>query len=78
MAFEFSEENRPKLENLIKCYPVKEAAMLPTLHLAQQQNGYITEEVMDCVAEVLEVFLDPRGIHPKPLHLLAVLGVGKI
>ena len=41
MAFEFSEENRPKLENLIKCYPVKEAAMLPTLHLAQQQNGYI-------------------------------------
>ena len=55
MAFEFSEENRPKLENLIKCYPVKEAAMLPTLHLAQQQNGYITEEVMDCVAEVLEV-----------------------
>ncbi len=55
MAFEFSEENKPTLENLIQCYPIKEAAMLPALHLAQQQNGYITEEVMACVAEVLEV-----------------------
>ncbi len=55
MPFEFSEENRREFEKLIPRYPVKEAVMLPTLHLAQRQAGYISPEVMEYVAGLLEV-----------------------
>ncbi|MEJ2081232.1 MAG: NAD(P)H-dependent oxidoreductase subunit E [Acidobacteriota bacterium] len=36
-------------------YPRKRAAMLPTLHLAQEQNGHISPEVEAYVADLLEV-----------------------
>jgi len=55
--FQFSEENRHEFDKLIGRYPVKEAAMLPTLHLAQRQEGYISPAVMRYVAELLEVSL---------------------
>ncbi|MBI1922965.1 NADH-quinone oxidoreductase subunit NuoE [Candidatus Poribacteria bacterium] len=55
MPFEFSEENKGEFDKLIQRYPVKEAAMLPTLHLAQKQVGYISAEVMTYVAQLLEV-----------------------
>ncbi len=55
MPFEFSEENKGEFDKLIQRYPVKEAAMLPTLHLAQKQAGYISAEVMMYVAQLLEV-----------------------
>lgn len=53
--FQFSEENKRAFDQLLPRYPVKEAAMLPTLHLAQKQAGYISPEVMTYVAELLEV-----------------------
>lgn len=53
--FAFNEENQRVFEELIGRYPVKEAAMLPTLHLAQRQAGYITPAVMKHVAAQLEV-----------------------
>ena len=53
--FQFSEENKQQFDQLVQWYPVKEAAMLPTLHLAQKQAGYISPEVMTYVAELLEV-----------------------
>ncbi len=53
--FQFSEENQREFDRLIQRYPVKEAAMLPTLHLAQRQAGYISPAVMEYVAELLEV-----------------------
>ena len=53
--FQFNEENKQVFDELIGRYPVKEAAMLPTLHLAQRQEGYITRAVMRYVAELLEV-----------------------
>ena len=55
--FAFNEENQREFDELIGRYPVKEAAMLPTLHLAQNQAGYITPAVMKYVAEQLEVTL---------------------
>ncbi len=54
-AFRFSEENQREFDELIGHYPVKEAAMLPTLHLAQKQAGYVNPAVMTYVAELLEV-----------------------
>ena len=53
--FQFNEENRMEFNELIGRYPIKEAAMLPTLHLAQRQEGYITPAVMKYVAQLLEV-----------------------
>ena len=55
--FQFTEENRLEFDKLMGRYPVKEAAMLPTLHLAQKQEGYISPAVMRYVAELLEVSL---------------------
>jgi NADH-quinone oxidoreductase E subunit len=53
--FKFTEENKKEFDKLVKRYPIKEAAMLPTLHLAQRQNGYISPAVMEYVAGLLEV-----------------------
>ena len=53
--FAFNEDNQREFDELIGRYPIKEAAMLPTLHIAQKQAGYITPAVMKYVAEQLEV-----------------------
>jgi NADH-quinone oxidoreductase E subunit len=55
MALKFSDEMMREFEKIIARYPRKEAAMLPTLHLAQRQWGYISNEVMEYVAQLLEV-----------------------
>ena len=54
-AFEFTPENQERFKDLITRYPRKRAAMLPTLHLAQEQNGYISPEVETYVAGLLDV-----------------------
>jgi NADH-quinone oxidoreductase E subunit len=43
---------RKRAEELVALYPVKRSAMLPLLHLAQEQDGYLTEEGMAEVAEL--------------------------
>jgi NADH-quinone oxidoreductase E subunit len=53
MLFEFTKENKEKFEEILKRYPVKRAAMLPTLWLAQGQHGWISPEVMEYVASLL-------------------------
>ncbi len=55
MAVEFSPEKKKEVEWAISRYPRKEAAMLPVLHIAQYQFGYISTEVMELVAKTLEV-----------------------
>lgn len=52
---EFSAETLKEVEWTISRYPRKEAAMLPVLHLAQKQFGYISTDVMALVAKTLEV-----------------------
>ncbi len=55
MAFEFTAENKKKFEEVVKRYPQRRAAMLPTLWLAQEQHGWISPEVMEYVAKLLEL-----------------------
>ena len=55
MAVEFSEEAEAEFEDLVSRYPNNLAAMLPTLHLAQREFGWVSVEVMDYVAEKLDV-----------------------
>ena len=62
-SFEFSPENQQEFQDILKRYPIKRAAFLPTLHLAQEQNGYISEVVEKYVSEILEVpLIDVREI----------------
>ena len=43
---------RQRAEDLVALYPHKRSAMLPLLHLVQEQDGYLTEEGMTEVAEL--------------------------
>jgi NADH-quinone oxidoreductase subunit E len=52
----FSEEAKTQLDNLIKKYPNKKAALLPALWIAQEQyGGYVPAEAMREVAEYLDL-----------------------
>ncbi|MCU7497338.1 MAG: NADH-quinone oxidoreductase subunit NuoE [Ignavibacteria bacterium] len=55
MDFKFTEENLSRIESVRKKYPDSKAALMPVLYIAQEQNGYITREVMDEVALVLGI-----------------------
>lgn len=49
------EEKRTRLDAIIKRYPEKRAALLPALHLVQEQYGYISKEAMQYIADYLEI-----------------------
>lgn len=40
---------------IISRYPRKKSALIPLLHLSQEQNGYITEDAMRHLAELLDI-----------------------
>jgi NADH-quinone oxidoreductase subunit E len=53
MSFKFTQENLDRIEQETKKYPVRKAVVMAALYIAQEQNGYITFEVMKEVADVL-------------------------
>lgn len=55
MAFKFTDESLKKIEESRKKYPTALAAVMDTLWIAQEQNGYITTEVMEEIANVLDI-----------------------
>ncbi|MGD9347623.1 MAG: NADH-quinone oxidoreductase subunit NuoE [Candidatus Aminicenantes bacterium] len=55
MSPEFSESTKRKIEEIVLRYPEKEAALLPVLHLVQQDIGYISAAEEEQVAELLEI-----------------------
>lgn len=40
---------------IIGRYPRRKSAMIPLLHLAQEQHGWVSEEAMSHIAELLEI-----------------------
>ena len=42
-------------DEILSRYPVKKSAMIPLLHLAQEQAGYVSDEAMQQIAELVEV-----------------------
>ncbi len=78
----FVGEVREKLDSLLKRYPTKQAALLPALFMVQEARGWISEQAMCEIAEVLE--LTPayvRGVtsfytmyhqHPVGEHFIQV------
>ncbi len=53
MEFKFTDENLQRVQEVAKKYPHPQAAVMPALYIAQEQNGYITNEAMQEVAGVL-------------------------
>jgi NADH-quinone oxidoreductase subunit E len=51
----FTEENLARARELIGRYPVAKSATLPLLHLAQDQDGWVTPEAMEEIAELLDL-----------------------
>jgi NADH-quinone oxidoreductase subunit E len=51
----FTAENTAIAEEIIARYPVPRSALIPLLHLAQEQNGHLTEEAMEHIAELVGV-----------------------
>lgn len=61
MAFEFTTENKRRFDEILTRYPVKRAAMLPALWLAQRQAGWISHEAMEYVGKLLD--LSPAKVY---------------
>jgi NADH-quinone oxidoreductase E subunit len=55
MSPEFSEKVQKKIKEIAARYPQKEAAILPVLHVAQQEFGFISPEEEKQVAGILGV-----------------------
>lgn len=51
----FSSESLKKVEDYIQRYDSKRSAILPILHLAQDEFGYISRPVVEYVAEIMEL-----------------------
>ena len=51
----FSSANLTKASVIICRYPFKRSTILPLLHLAQDQEGWVTPEAMEEVAELLDI-----------------------
>ena len=50
-----SDENRGRAHRLLEVYPQSRSALIPLCHLAQAQDGYLTEEAMEDIAQLCGV-----------------------
>ena len=75
-------ENLQRARQLIGLYPQSRSALLPMLHIAQEQEGWLTPDGMAHVAELLEIdpaevygtasFYDMFFTHPVGRYLVSV------
>jgi len=55
MEFKFTEENIKRIEQEIKKYPEKKPAVMATLYIGQEQNGFISNKVITETAKILDI-----------------------
>lgn len=77
-----SAENLQRARQLIGLYPQSRSALIPMLHIAQEQDGWLTPDGMAHVAELLDIdpaevygtasFYDMFFTHPVGRHLVSV------
>jgi NADH-quinone oxidoreductase E subunit len=75
-------DNVQRARDLIAVYPVPRSALIPILHLAQEQDGWLTPDAMAHVAELLDLttaevygtasFYDMFFTHPVGTHLVSI------
>ncbi|MDQ3978598.1 MAG: NAD(P)H-dependent oxidoreductase subunit E [Actinomycetota bacterium] len=77
-----SPDNVQRAKDLIALYPRPRSALLPILHVAQEQDGWVTPEAIEHVAELVDLtpaevygtltFYDMFFTHPVGRHLIAI------
>ena len=55
MEFKFTEDNLKRIDAEVSKYPFKRAAVMKARYIGQEQNGWVSREVMDEVAGILEM-----------------------
>ena len=53
-----SEQAKQRMRDLATRYPVARSAVMPSLYIAQQEEGYITHEALQAVAEAIGLTVD--------------------
>lgn len=61
MNFELSPERERQVEEILTRYPNKQAACIPVLHVCQDQQGWISDDIVKWVAQRLGL----SGAHVK-------------
>ena len=51
----FTTENVAVADDILARYPVKKSALIPLLHLAEEQDGHLTDDAMAHIAELVDV-----------------------
>jgi NADH-quinone oxidoreductase subunit E len=79
-----TDANLALAKEIISRYPRKRSAMIPLLHLSQEQNGYITDEAMQHIAELVDVtpaqvygtatFYEMFKFHPVGRYVVNICG----
>jgi NADH-quinone oxidoreductase subunit E len=77
-----SPENEQRARDLISLYPEPRSALIPMLHVAQEQDGWLTPDAIGHVAELLDLttaevlgtasFYDMLFTHPVGKYLVSV------
>ena len=77
-----SPENVQRARDLIAIYPQPRSALIPILHIAQEQDGWLTEDAMEHVAELVGItpaevygtasFYDMLFTEPVGRHLVSI------
>jgi NADH-quinone oxidoreductase subunit E len=52
---EFSEKSKQKLQEILSHYPIKTSAVLPVVYLAQEEFGYLSNEVIEYLSKLLNI-----------------------
>ncbi len=55
VKFEFTKENKEKYLELLTRYDDVESALLPVLHLAQEQNGWLPEHLITYISHLMKI-----------------------
>ena len=55
MSVSFTLENEKRFKNIVSKYEARASALLPTLWLAQEQFGYLSDETLNYVAGLLDM-----------------------
>lgn len=55
MSFNFTDQNLERIKQEFKKYPEKQPVVMKALYIGQEQNGYISNEVIKEVANLLEM-----------------------
>ena len=67
---ELSEETLANIEEVIPRYPEKRSAVLMVIHLVQDEQGCISDEAIEWIAEKLDLQDENLGSEQLPIRTL--------